>query len=941
MNSNYTKQIEMYLSDELSMTEKEAFEKELTSNETLQRELEIQKEIHIAAERAAIRNQVKSIGKSYHFTKMVKMTAVVVAIVSLSALVAYKLFTNSKNDFVKFSELKEVKSLLKNLEGKSIIENLASEFFYWEGNDSILLSKKGVLLSIPKNAFKLNGKAYTGKAVIEWQEALDGQTIMKNGLSTMASRRLLETQGMISIVAYTKDKEKLEINPEVGIYIQVPVDEYKKEMKLFEGETDKEGVINWVKPRPLQKIPVPVDMKQLNFFPDGYEGKLDELKLSQSKKYRDSLYLSFDEALLLKKDIPEEKIIPFQQYDGKRLFESKCASCHKVFKDDIGPKLYKVRNKWQYEGAKDSSIYMWVNNWKQALVYDPKMQYLRDFSSTEMDKFPSLSREQIDAIFDYVDCTPISAPRVGEGFSGTGKLQEKPKPREASAWIDKISWSFSVKYCADGTATLIYMAKLKEGWNLFSAEHVRKQANNFGLPITFKTMAHGHIGPLVQVNEPITYAHKRGTISCFKDEAIFTQKIELVTKKSYYLTGRYRFQICNDLISMFPPDQEFTIRIKGRDELELIGAQEGHLPPSKVLAFWNPKFNNTILATREFESRMKVIHEIGDEKLLDLYTHNLSSSMEELDRKAVAMGYPQFERFVEEHVGALNAGNPHLKGLKKFYEKTIEGFRKELRKNDKVKKKVEAEWDENVRESRDLERKRTNNREEQFIKEEYFLNIKSVSKQLGLDSRKINHLGNSVGFQVFKFRSYNIDQIIPEIGVEDRKTFDLTDHKTGKKAQIKYNPFSFKVENHQKYDLVYAYLLPSNLNSYQRIIGRNGNFDYPLNSEMTYDLAIVGISDKGFYYKEIRSIQTGDLGSISLEKISENELDTKIQQMNKNRGANEPISISEELEWLILEQKNYIVEKQRQEEKAFRDMMRDVIFPNRRDKKLLNSQSNK
>ena len=69
MKSNYTQKIENYLSNEFSLSEKLEFELELSQNDELKNEFELQKQIHLAAERAVIRKEVQSIGKSYHFYK--------------------------------------------------------------------------------------------------------------------------------------------------------------------------------------------------------------------------------------------------------------------------------------------------------------------------------------------------------------------------------------------------------------------------------------------------------------------------------------------------------------------------------------------------------------------------------------------------------------------------------------------------------------------------------------------------------------------------------------------------------------------------------------------------------------------------------------------------------------------------------------------------------
>lgn len=931
MKTNYTKRIESYLSNELSVSEKIEFENELMQNDAFFQEFTLQKQIHLAAERAVIRNEVKSVGKSYHFFKKAKISlAILLAI--LAVFIGTTFIKNSKNEQgEKFSDLIDVKELVQNLKEELLIDKNQGEIFYWEGNDSIFLSKQSALLSVPKNAFLLHGKPFRSKAVIKWEEALDAPTIMKNGLSTMTNGKLLETQGMVGINAYTQSGEKLTINPKVGLYIQIPVDEYKGGMKLYKGITNKDGVINWVNPKSLQKALVPVDMTLLNFYPEGYEAKLDELKLPISKIYRDSLYLSFDKTKAQKMEAIEEKVIPFEQYNGENLFKNNCSSCHKVFKDDIGPKLYKVRNLWEQGGAKDSSIYTWVNNWQEAADLDPYAHSKIGYSKTAMKQFPELTQEEIDAIFDFIDSSPSDLIRVsGKRYYAKDKLKTNPDSRDADGWIDKIKWSFTVKYDGNGEATIISKAKLEEGWYMFSSQHDPKKSNKFGFATRIRLRANRNfsiIGNSQELEEPSLYNHKRGTILGFKNEAIFTQKIKITNSESFYVTGIYRFQICDENMSLFPPDQQFTIKIKGYGSSTSDSEDETKkIPPSKVLAFWKPEFNNTLLATREFERRMKEIHTTGDQRLLDIYTQNLQSTMEQLDQKAVDLGYPQFQKFVDEHVGGISTTKSHLKALKKFYSNTVQEFKETLEKNYTLKNKIEKAWNKKVLEARDKEHIRTRKRKEQAANEEYLLNMRSIAKQLDLDDRKIKHLGKSVGFRVIEFGNYNIDQRIFESTIL-RQSTEMSDDKLEKTIKIEYSPFQMEIENAHQYDLLFAYLLPDKLNSYERIIGRKGKFDYPLNKNMNYDVAIIGVNHDSFFYAEIQDINNKPFLQVDLEKVTETVLNKKIELMNINRGVQKPMSISEEIEWLVIEQKNYVIEKQRKEEKVFRDLLHDIIFP--------------
>ncbi len=88
---------------------------------------------------------------------------------------------------------------------------------------------------------------------------------------------------------------------------------------------------------------------------------------------------------------------------GEALFKSKCATCHQPLKNSTGPKLFQVRDKWAAGGAKEGSIYQWVNNWQSAAASDPYAAGVSKWSQTAMSAFPDLKKEEINAIFDWVD----------------------------------------------------------------------------------------------------------------------------------------------------------------------------------------------------------------------------------------------------------------------------------------------------------------------------------------------------------------------------------------------------------------------------------------------------------------------------------------------------------------------------------------------------------
>jgi len=847
MNPEITKLIEQYLSNELSSSDKAIFERRMEQDPALQKEVQVQKSIHDAAKRAATRAQVQQIGKSYHIYKNSLTAAVVIAIIVAASLIGYYVFSKtSKSD--NFSESTEVKALIEQLKENSPIDNLASEFFYWEGQDSVILSKEGVLLSVPENAFLLNGKPYSDKAIIQWQEAMDGATIVKSGLSTMADDNLLETQGMFGLQGYTKDGKKLTVNPKIGIYVQAPVDQYKEGMQLFAGEKGKDGTINWVNPTPLMKIPVPVDMSKLDFYPTGYEGKLDEMKKNSAKKYRDSLYLSFD----------VEKI-----------------------NDEI-------------EVLRD---------------FIPAPENSENDTQSEIKKNKATNQESINN-------QPSPKKRFKHSYASNSPQIEFPE--------DKVKTRFEIVQNGD-FATIICHVSIIDNWHI-NAINLPKSC--FGIPSSLllnKNVNFNIIGTALEP-KPHTYHDNLADedLAFHSGEFELKQKIKINSKKPFTLIGMFSFQTCNEEKCLPPYGIQFNIKVNGAKNSD-------HISPPKVIAFWQPTFNNTLLATREFEKRMKSIHKTCDDKVLKLYTSNLSKSINEIDKMAVALGHPEFAEFVKENVGALNPNSPHLKGLQNFYKNAILKLEEEVKYNSKKQQRKNANWDNEVSKTRNREHERTSKREVTNFNQELNYNMQNVKKQLG----------NTVGFHIYGYGSrqncncryaskyvnvYNIDRIVYN-ATANRKSVTIIDNETGKIAKISYSPFSFNVKDSKDYDKLFTYMFPSKLNSYQRISEINGQFNYSINNDIAYDLCVIGISIKGYFYKEIKGISKGDLGSFSLTALSEKELDAKINSLNESRGIIKPMDISSELKWLVKEQKNYIEQNKRKEDAQFRDKIKKVIFP--------------
>lgn len=120
---------------------------------------------------------------------------------------------------------------------------------------------------------------------------------------------------------------------------------------------------------------------------------------------------------------------------GEDLFKAKCATCHQVFKDGTGPKLYEVRAKWDEGGAAEGSIIQWVNNWEAAAASDPYAASVVATKPTNMNKFPDLTSEQIVSIFDWIDSQVEDDGSGGAAVAEAGGTVNEEESSTGWIWI--------------------------------------------------------------------------------------------------------------------------------------------------------------------------------------------------------------------------------------------------------------------------------------------------------------------------------------------------------------------------------------------------------------------------------------------------------------------------------------------------------------------------
>lgn len=147
------------------------------------------------------------------------------------------------------------------------------------GKDTVLVGKEGTIINVGKSSFiDDHGEPMKGKINVYLRECCSPEDIVLSGLTTTSNGNLLETGGMIYIMA-RQGKTQLRVNNSCKLGVVIPAGRYyKREMKRYSGVLNKsKGSVNWVKPAKLLN-----DM--ITVFKQNKEWDQDVLSLTEAVK---------------------------------------------------------------------------------------------------------------------------------------------------------------------------------------------------------------------------------------------------------------------------------------------------------------------------------------------------------------------------------------------------------------------------------------------------------------------------------------------------------------------------------------------------------------------------------------------------------------------------------------------------------------------------------
>ncbi|MDT8412357.1 MAG: hypothetical protein RQ875_07850 [Vicingaceae bacterium] len=827
--------IEKYLRNELSSEERKVFEEKLKTDVKLQKEVATQRDIITGIERLGIKQTIQVAHKKYKLGKAgFNLGLGAIVLVAITSVFLWYNANNSTSTISDESILPELNELGEKQWADADKLIPSQQFTINTAIDTVIETQGGIVMYIPKGSFlDDNGNTITGNVDFEVKEALNTAQIVMGGLSSMSGDKLLESGGMFYINA-RQDGKTVKINPEHGIYTEVPTDEVNPNMQLFEGKRMDNGSIDWINPTPLEKFLTPVDINSLNFYPLKYEPKLAELGLDvTNKKYKDSLYYSF-------------------------AWEDKQKECFKVedYEDDLT------------EGARKGFL----------------------GKNTNIESHVS----QISC--DEFEISFIIGMRTTQYFS---QSRVEPFDIDINDNSGKIGKS-DITLIGNFVVSNAVSSKIRnEHAEFFASEYKNVKL----ITQKIKVKSSGVCGLKLPV-----YPEGYEVVEAI-DLAVWFEKEQLNS---------------NDDATIYEVDTTSVSDLASEASAKAVVEAESvqGINPAKIKTIWSKEFNNTLIATREFEERLKTIFGTCNDKVLDLYINNLNLDLYVIDSMAANMSSGnsrnEFLKFAERKDGKVQIDERRMKKLQKHYaekQKIIAAaIAKTKAKFDKENKQLdEKAGKERIKHTQDEVKRKVDNHTEEFN-----LNLTEAYRQLGkpkpdrLDAKAIYKLRLKTGGWK------NVDAYVME-SLDNRETLDYTDPQTGKKAVIKYEPISITIKDETKFDRLLVYILPDKLNSFMRVEKSNLSYTEKLNELMNHNLVCLGYIGEQAYFYSKDNVTPKEYKNVELLPLSQQEL-----KQNLNRYDNmQRKSLLKDFDYQLFE----IKEQKRQDKLIARQHLREEIMP--------------
>jgi len=866
--------IESYLLHQMNPLDKKQFEGELNSNPDLKAKVEAQQLVMDAVQRLALKASTKTAYKRFKLKALLTKLIALIAIIGVVTFITLQLINPENGEHTvetsKKLSLLPINDTLSNYSNQLVKEEV---FQISTNKDTVIENKDGVVIYIPANAFD----SETNVIDLVVQSAINGEDILYAGLSTTSNGDALETGGMFYIDAFENGKR---INLVKDLQVDVPTNNKVDGMQVYTGEKTKDGEINWVNPTPLKNKLTPVDILSLDFYPPTYDTKLTEWG-HPKKEFKDSLYYSFAfEETGISLSLDDDFYYP-----KRRLLRKEATLIY---------------------GKKDNRA---MDNFMTKEEAEVLKRKKNSFGRNNLPG-PEIPILEVDRINNAVDLKLT-----------TQSNQNRADDEMPSSVDDVIKWGFKSKYIGNNDYEIIITVLQFNGWHIYSQ---KQPVGGISFPTEFNFKGEG-INLIGETREYGTTLHEGQfpeRVFC-GSRAIFKQKIHVNTTTTVNI--EYEFMAC--LEACFAPEfRSHLLKLKyfeGGESLEQVASPQ--INPATIKTIWQVEFNNTNLATTQFEERLFWIHKACSQSVLELYINNLDKPLSEIDSMAIdrlsGTAKAKFIEFAKRNDGKVDLDDSASKRLSEFYKRKSKVYAKALAETQTKYWNNQSKLDNDFT----LVKQKGANRDytsktDVFVKE-LQKNLCEVYDELNYPY-DCNRTPSIPAKRVYSATItttgwHNIDKQV-SIATLNRGTTTLS--YKGKTSTLTYHEWTGKVKDYQKYNRITVYNVPKSFNSYVKIKGKKGSYDYKLNSNLEYETVVLAWSDTQFFYATTQTKK--GVESFNLKPISEQEFKIKIKsKLNHISG------MSQEIDLIIMSKKNKKRKEDTSKRKALRQKVEPIVFP--------------
>ncbi len=321
--------------------------------------------------------------------------------------------------------------------------------------------------------------------------------------------------------------------------------------------------------------------------------------------------------------------------------------------------------------------------------------------------------------------------------------------------------------------------------------------------------------------------------------------------------------------------------------------------PAKIKAIWDKKFDNTILATREFEQRLYWIHKAGRNEVLDEYINNLNRPMYMNDYAASCWQdnpyKDKFLAFSKEQAGSVNISTRQAKKLKEYFAIKTKAYTLAAAKTQQEIWNKQHELDNIAAGKQNQHLNDEEKRAAQNFDEEFDVNLKEAYRQLGCKPTSTRPPAKATYAVMINSTGWsNVDRYVYE-SVTNRTTLTFVDQTTSKTAHIKYALVSFQIDQSEQFDKLLVYLLPDKLSSFMQIKGVHGLYSEKLDELMKYNLVCLGYKDEKAFVFRMDSVAPKAYTHIALSAVVDDKELTRL--LNKTGNKTQAADLQKENEY--------------------------------------------